>query len=481
MGVPTHIPMYDAPDQPSAPASTPGIILFIVLAVFAAFVGLWFEQVGETAAVPAVGAVWMLPFALLLGCIATMPFVAKHFWEKHYHHVAVALALLVTGYYLFGLKAGGAMAKSFGEYISFIFLVGSLFTVSGGILIRVRRQATPRVNVALLLTGAIIANIFGTTGAAMLLIRPYLHINKGHLRPYHIVFFIFIVANVGGALTPIGDPPLFLGYLKGVPFWWVLEHCWPMWLVAVGVLLAIFFIIDSRAHAGEERAQPDSRDAGPAISIFGVANLLLVMAILAGILLHEQLLHIVHVPWRELVMTLAIAISLATTPQRIHADNVFNFAPIREVAFLFVGIFATMVPALDYLQLHAKSLGLTQPVQFYWFTGLLSGFLDNAPTYLTFLAAAMGAEGLSMDSPAHILQFIESNNHFLVAISLGAVFFGALTYIGNGPNLMVKSISQQLGVRTPGFFAYLFLYAVPILLPVFALISLLFFSRWAVF
>jgi Na+/H+ antiporter NhaD/arsenite permease-like protein len=547
MGVPTHIPMYDAPDQPSAPASTPGIILFIVLAVFAAFVGLWFEQVGETAAVPAVGAVWMLPFALLLGCIATMPFVAKHFWEKHYHHVAVALALLVTGYYLFGLKAGGAMAKSFGEYISFIFLVGSLFTVSGGILIRVRRQATPRVNVALLLTGAIIANIFGTTGAAMLLIRPYLHINKGHLRPYHIVFFIFIVANVGGALTPIGDPPLFLGYLKGVPFWWVLEHCWPMWLVAVGVLLAIFFIIDSRAHAGEERAQPDSRDAGPAISIFGVANLLLVMAILAGILLHEQLLHIVHVPWRELVMTLAIAISLATTPQRIHADNVFNFAPIREVAFLFVGIFATMVPALNYLSAHAKDPALERylstPGQFYYSSGTLSSVLDNAPTYLTFLETEVGkldpnllsvassvvadpqkdapddvdyarlralnparyADAAAFEADKNTLHdairalrryhgdetvragrlstdqielgFLLGNeklNWYIIAISLGAVFFGAMTYIGNGPNFMVKSIADFAGAPTPSFFAYIVRFSLPVLLPILVLIWLLF-------
>ncbi|HVX85245.1 MAG TPA: sodium:proton antiporter [Phycisphaerae bacterium] len=541
-----HVPMFEAPESASAPVTPVRLAIFIGCAVFAAFLGLYFEGVGDAAVTPQVALPWVLPFVLLLGCIATMPFVAKHFWEKHYHHVALALACLITGYYLLGLHAGGSMAKSFGEYISFIFLLGSLFTVSGGILIRVRRKATPKVNVALLLAGALIANVFGTTGAAMLLIRPYLRINKAHLRPYHIIFFIFLVANVGGSLTPIGDPPLFLGYLKGVPFWWVLYHCWPMWIVAVGVLLITFFIIDTRAHAAEPREDHDPHDAGPAISIFGVSNLLLVFAILAGILLHDQLVHIIHIPWRELIMTVAVAISLATTPQRIHLENVFNFAPIREVAFLFIGIFATMVPALNFLSNHANDTALREylqtPGQFYYKSGALSSVLDNAPTYLTFLETETGkldknlqtvamqvvadktrsapddadyarlkamnpekyADPAAFDADKAALRqallaleeyhgdavttgaltpdqvklgFLlgeEKLNWYIVAISLGSVFFGAMTYIGNGPNFMVKSIADHAGAPTPSFFEYIYRYSAPILLPILILVWALF-------
>ncbi|HVS71119.1 MAG TPA: sodium:proton antiporter [Phycisphaerae bacterium] len=483
-----HVPKFVPPDTASPPLTPIRLAIFILCAVFTAFLGLYFDGLAATAATPQVPLLWSLPFLLLLVCIATMPFAAQHFWEKHYHHVAIALALLVAGYYLFGLHAARSMAKNLGEYISFIFLLGSLFTVSGGILIRVRRKATPQVNVALLLAGALLANVFGTTGAAMLLIRPYLHINKAHLRPYHIVFFIFLVANVGGSLTPIGDPPLFLGYLKGVPFWWVAQHCWPMWLVAVGLLLILFFIFDTRAHAAQPRHHHDSHDAGPAISIFGLSNLLLVIAILAGILLHEQLLHLVHIPWRELIMTAAVAISLAITPQRIHIDNVFNFAPIREVAFLFLGIFATMVPALNYLSNHANDAAfrnyLHTPGQFYYQCGTLSSVLDNAPTYLTFLQTeiakrdnappAIAAAPIPGQSTIPALLADQSFTWRLIAISLASVFFGAMTYIGNGPNFMVKSIAAHANAPTPSFFQYLYRFSLPILLPILILIWALF-------
>jgi Na+/H+ antiporter NhaD/arsenite permease-like protein len=523
---------------------------------------------------PDVGLPWVIPFVVLLAGIATMPFIARHFWEKHYHHVAIALGAIVAIYYVFVLKApagegggapgaggyfarhaGGAMAKSFADYISFIFLLGSLYTVSGGILIRVRRKATPGVNAGILLAGAILANVFGTTGAAMLLIRPYLRINKDHLRPYHIIFFIFMVANVGGCLTPIGDPPLFLGYLKGVPFWWVLEKCWPMWLLAVALLLAVFLVLDIRAHRGEEREPPNANDAGPAISLFGASNLLLVFAVLAGVLLHDQMNQwwrslgvgrLEHLPFRELIMTGAMAVSLLTSPRRIHVENVFNFAPIREVAFLFVGIFATMVPALNYLSVHADDPALAKalhtPGQFYFSSGALSSVLDNAPTYLTFLETELGKldkteedfiAGVISDprkerpdngdiagfvsahrerfaSPAEEAHFRSRMNAicdalikyhggsvqsgaltreqirvgfllgdprlqwYLIAISLGSVFFGAMTYIGNGPNFMVKSIAEHAGAATPSFFGYIFAYALPILLPVLMMIWLLF-------
>jgi Na+/H+ antiporter NhaD/arsenite permease-like protein len=564
--------MFDPPDVPSPAPKKGRVLLFGAVAVVIAFLGMWLEHAGEHAVAPNVALPWVLPFVVLLGCIATMPFVAKHFWEHYYPHVAVGLGAIVGLYYLFVLKTGGnaheameaaataaggeggplattawrSMAKSFGEYISFIFLLGSLFTISGGILISVRRKATPTVNTVLLLTGAIIANIFGTTGAAMLLIRPFLRINKGHIKPYHIVFFIFIVANVGGSLTPIGDPPLFLGYLKGVPFWWVLEQCWPMWLVAVGVLLAVFFLIDTLAHRKETRAEHSREDLGPAVSIFGMGNLLLVFAVLAGILLHEQLVHMVHIPWRELIMVAAVTLSLLTTPRRIHVENVFNFAPIREVALLFVGIFATMVPALNYLSNHAEDPALRRylhtPGQYYFTSGTLSSVLDNAPTYLTFLATEAGKlppeavkrvvaivedptkpsgdpekwdkeleadlAGLSPEDQQHaklalgaLMQYHrdkvrsggltydqvrvgfllgeEQLEWYIIAISLGSVFFGAMTYIGNGPNFMVKSIAENAGVKCPSFFGYIGMYSVPILLPILILIWLVFLAGHA--
>jgi Na+/H+ antiporter NhaD/arsenite permease-like protein len=532
-----------------------------------ALVGQWLEHLGEKAVTPDVALPWVLPFGLLLACIAIMPFAARHFWEKYFPHVAIGFAAVVAAYYLFVLQvpgggpgffeshAGRSMARSFGDYISFIFLLGSLFTVSGGILIHVRRKATPGVNTLLLLAGAVLANVFGTTGAAMLLIRPYLRINKGHIRPFHIIFFIFIVANVGGSLTPIGDPPLFLGFLRGVPFWWVLDHCWPMWCVAVAALLAAFYVMDTVAQRKEKRAAHDPADRGPAVSLLGVGNLLLVLGILAGVLLQDefnawwqslQAPHFERLPLREWVMTAAITISLWRTSRRIHTENVFNFAPIREVALLFIGIFATMVPALNYLAYHAQDPALERVLhtsgQFYYSSGTLSSVLDNAPTYVTFLEAVLekpdkeevafiqqvvknpnkarpAPEDFAVFEAAHAERFARPGereeferamndicdilvkyhgesvkagtlredqvkigmllgesrlNWYLVAISLGAVFFGAMTYIGNGPNFMVKSIAENAGVKCPFFFGYIGCYSLPILLPVLILI-------WAIF
>jgi Na+/H+ antiporter NhaD/arsenite permease-like protein len=555
--------MFDPPDVAGAPLKRRTLLIGAAIAALVAFLGQFLEHAGEHAGTPHVAFPWTIPFLLLLGSIAAMPFVARHFWEHYYPHVAIGLGLIVVIYYIFFLPVGHApndplhapaaagffeqrawrsIAKSFGEYISFIFLLGSLFAISGGILIRVRRRATPGVNTLLLLTGAIIANIFGTTGAAMLLIRPYLRINKGHIRPYHIVFFIFIVANVGGSLTPIGDPPLFLGYLKGVPFWWVAEKCWPMWLVVVGALLVIFFLLDTLAHRGEARAEHSREDLGPAVSLFGMSNLLLVFAVLAGILMHEQLVHIVRLPWRELIMVAAATLSLMTTPRRIHLENVFNFAPIREVALLFIGIFATMVPALNFLSANAHegvvARHLTTPGNFYFTSGALSAVLDNAPTYLTFLQTESGKlppaavaratslvkdptkpssdpdimardlQGLSTEEAEQVRGALKALQYYhrervqngaltndqirtgfllgnprlewyVIAISLGSVFFGAMTYIGNGPNFMVKSIAENAGVKCPSFFGYIVYYSLPVLLPVLILIWWIFLAGHA--
>jgi Na+/H+ antiporter NhaD/arsenite permease-like protein len=421
---------------------------------------------------------WMiLPFAVMLLAIACMPFIAAHWWEKNYPKVAVALGAITAGYYLFFLHNGGRLLEVAHEYASFMALIGSLYIVAGGIHITVKGEARPWVNGLFLFTGAVLANFIGTTGASMLLIRPWIRMNKYRITAFHIVFFIFIVSNVGGCLTPIGDPPLFLGYIKGVPFFWVLEHCWIAWAIALALLIALFLVLDEINFRRAPREVAERETASETWRFDGLHNLVFLALILGGVFLHKAM----GFPGPELVMIGSAIASFFTTRRQVHESNHFSFEPIREVGWLFVGIFLTMVPALDYLALHARALGLDSPMQFYWLTGLLSGFLDNAPTYLTFLAASMGAEGLSHTNPADVLRFIDTNNHFLVAISIGAVFFGALTYIGNGPNLMVKSISAQLGVKTPGFFAYLFRFAVPILVPVLALIALLFFSPWALF
>jgi Na+/H+ antiporter NhaD/arsenite permease-like protein len=359
--------------------------------------------------------------------------------------------------------------------MSFIVLIGSLFVVAGGIHIGVKGEVKPWVNCVFLLIGAIIANIIGTTGASMLLVRPWIRMNKYRFTGMHTVFFIFIVSNVGGCLTPVGDPPLFLGYLKGVPFWWVFAHCWEAWCVAVGGMLAIFYCADRMNFLRAPQAVRESETQHETWQFRGLQNLGFLALILAPVFVKQP------AGLRELMMIAAAAASYFTTRAEIHKANEFSFEPIKEVAWLFAGIFATMMPALDYLKHHAAQLGIHGEMQFYWLTGALSSVLDNAPTYLAFLATAFGGVGLSMDQPGHMDSFIAQHGHHLVAISLGAVFFGAGTYIGNGPNLMVKAIIERAGVKTPGFIAYVVKYAAPILLPVFWIVSMLFFSKWRVF
>jgi Na+/H+ antiporter NhaD/arsenite permease-like protein len=415
------------------------------------------------------------PFVIMLLSIALMPFLHKHWWEHNFPKVAIALGSITTAYYVFGLHAGDRMLHVAHEYVSFIALIGSLFVVSGGIVIRVKGESTPSINCLFLLIGAILANIIGTTGASMLMIRPWIRMNKYRITAFHIVFFIFIVSNVGGCLTPIGDPPLFLGYLKGVPFWWTLQKCWEAWFVGVGLLIAIFYVIDRANFARAPKEIRDIETAHEEWRFDGLKNLFFLGLILVAIFLRNP-------PFLSEALMIGAAIgSYLTTPKPIHEANDFTFHPIREVGWLFVGIFATMVPALDYLEANAKSLGLSSPMVFYWLTGSLSATLDNAPTYLTFLAAAMGMHDLSLNDPAHVRQLVAQSDHELIAISLGAVFFGAVTYIGNGPNFMVKSIADHAKVNSPSFFSYTAKYAIPILLPILALVGLLYFSQWRVF
>jgi Na+/H+ antiporter NhaD/arsenite permease-like protein len=282
------------------------------------------------------------------------------------------------------------------------------------------------------------------------------------------VFFIFIVSNVGGCLTPIGDPPLFLGYLRGVPFAWTLQHCWPAWALVLGALLGIFYVLDRRNFLRAPAPVREQETAAETWRMEGMRNVWLLAAILGAVFIERP------AGVREGVMVAAALASWWATPRRLHEANAFTMAPMREVGWLFAGIFATMVPALDYVQHHAPALGLGSPMALYWLTGVLSAMLDNAPTYLTFLAASMGLHGLDLGDLGQVASLAAQHPRELLAISLGAVFFGAVTYIGNGPNFMVKSIAAQARVKVPGFFGYTLGYAVPLLLPVLALVAWLF-------
>ncbi len=410
---------------------------------------------------------WMvLPFALLLGTIAVTPVLAQKWWLRHYAKIALGLGAVTLGYYIFILRDMARLADTAHEYVSFIALVGSLFVVAGGIHIGVKGEATPFKNVVFLFVGAVIANLLGTTGAAMLLIRPWIRMNKYRVTAHHIVFFIFIVANVGGCLTPIGDPPLFLGYLQGVPFWWVAEHCWPMWAVGVGILLGIFYVVDKMNFTRAPLAVREKETATGTWQFEGLSNLFFLAVILGAVFInHPTFL-------RETLMLVAAAGSYFTTKKSVHAANQFNFHPIQEVAILFAGIFSTMMPALEWLNENApRLLGANpEPGIFFWGTGVLSSALDNAPTYLGFLSALFGVAGTE-----DIHELLGGQHLEILAISVGAVFFGAATYIGNGPNFMVKAIAEQQKVSTPTFFGFIFRFALPFLLPVLITIWLLFF------
>jgi Na+/H+ antiporter NhaD/arsenite permease-like protein len=410
----------------------------------------------------------MLPFAAMLLCIALLPFILKHHWEHNYHLVALALASVTIAYYLLVLRIPGRMLREGQDYLSFIALVGSLFVVAGGIHIRLRGEAKPFLNCLFLVAGGLLANVVGTTGASMLLIRPWIRVNKYRYTGLHTAFFIFIISNTGGGLVPLG-PPLFLGFLKGVPFWWTLQNCWKPWAVAMAALLLIFYCLDKRNFHRAPRDVRHRTDGTERLEIQGLRNLWFLGLILGAVFIDRP-------PFlREALMVVAALGSYFTTSKASHRANDFTFAPLKEVAWLFFGIFATMVPVLDYMRDHADQLAIDSPGKYFWLSGTLSSVLDNAPTYLTFLANALGRQSLNVESKTDVAQFIASGGNVLAAISMGAVLFGAATYIGNGPNFMVKAIATEQKVAAPGFFAFILKFALPILLPVFALIWFLFF------
>jgi Na+/H+ antiporter NhaD/arsenite permease-like protein len=408
----------------------------------------------------------MLPFALLLLCIAFLPVVLQQHWERYYHLVALFLASVTAAYYLFQLRQPEPILHEALDYIRFMALVGSLFVIAGGIHVQIRSEATPIFNCLFLLVATISGGLMGTTGASMLFIRPWLRANKYRYTGFHTAFFIFLVSNIGGGLTPMG-PPLFLGYLKGVPFTWMLRNCWFPWCVAIAALLLIFYFVDQHNFQHVPRTNRPVETPRRNIDIDGARNILFVAVVLAAVFIQRP-------PFlRELIMAVAAVASYYLTPKQVHSANDFSFAPLREVGWLFFGIFLTMVPMLDYMQQHARDLAIDTPAEFYWITGGLSAVLDNAPTYLTFLANALGRGGLSIEDADAVRQFLAGGRAEMAAISLGAVLFGALTYIGNSPNFMIKSIAEQHKVQTPGFVGFIVKFSLPILVPVLLLVSLL--------
>jgi len=458
--------------------------LLVLAAAFAFF--NYFGHVLETAAASVVPLWLAAPFVLFLIAIALTPFVDRRWWEHNYPTVAGGLGGIVVGYYVIVLGNWPRVLLTGYDYVSFLSLIGSLFIVAGGIHFNLRGKAAPWENVLLLGGGALLSNLIGTTGASMLLLRPYLRSNKYRVRGYHVVFFIFLVSNIGGALTPIGDPPLFLGYLKGVPFFWVLGKAWFAWALVLGIVLTLFYAIDRYSFRHVSKKMQDEAIEPEVVKFSGLHNVWFLLIILAAVFVQRPLM------LREVIMWCAAMASYSTTKKEVHGKNDFTFSALKEVAVLFAGIFLTMVPALDWLEMNAGSLGIRSPGQFFLWSGALSSVLDNAPTYLSFLSAAMGLHGGSVDNVLHmqaLLGLVQNSAvglpnplmpnaiaiaadswKFVQAISLGAVFFGAMTYIGNGPNFMVKSIAEQMGIECPTFFGYIGKYSIPILLPVFILV-----------
>ena len=441
-------------------------------------------------------AAWSLPFVAILLCIAVLPLMpaTASWWAGNSSKLAVsaALAALVCGFYLargHGFRAGpdweglGAMLSRsvLGDYLPFIVLLSSLFTISGGLRLTGDRPAHPATNTAMLFLGAVLASLIGTTGASMVLIRPLLQVNSERRHVKHtVVFFIFLVGNIGGALLPMGDPPLFLGYLQGVPFFWTLR-LWLPWLTTVGLLLTVYWFLDRRERAREDpRALLQDETTLVPFRLRGKVNLLLLLGVVLAVALLVPGRRIpgtaLQVPahLREAVELALCAASIAFTPMRVRRTNHFSFAPMAEVACLFLGIFITMQVPIELLRLTGPALGTTRPIHFFWASGALSSFLDNAPTYLVFFEAARTLPAGPGVPVLHLLGGGQIQVRLLEALALGSVFMGANTYIGNGPNFLVKSIAEERGVRMPSFFGYM-AYSGLILVPVFILVTVLFF------
>lgn len=430
----------------------------------------------------------LLPFVAMLLCIAIAPLIAEKEWEKNLNKFAVSMVLgsvvaiwMVTNNNAENEFTHKLVHQMVFDYVPFILLLTALFVVTGGIHVKGDIQATPKVNTLILAIGFVLASLMGTTGAAMLLIRPLLATNSQRKYTTHtVLFFIALVANTGGLLTPLGDPPLFLLYLRGAEFTWFLS-LFPIWAFVGISLLVIYFLLDTYYYTKREALEHlmhDAREQEP-IRIDGNINFLWLACVVASVMFinsgYIPAMGEEHAPiyiklLREIVLVAIIFLSLYTTKKQVREANHYSWAPIIEVAVLFVGIFATMTPALIYLNANAANLGLTEPWQFYYSAGTLSSFLDNAPTAVAFHSVATGlpmTEGVPM--VAGVQEVL------LKAIATASVFFGAMTYIGNGPNFMVKAIAEESGLRMPSFFGYMFKFSLVVLLPLYIIVQLIFF------
>jgi Na+/H+ antiporter NhaD/arsenite permease-like protein len=419
----------------------------------------------------------LLPFVLMLLSIAVFPLFLNHFWEKNRNklYVAITLSIPVIIYLLVNGFSHQLVHSMVFDYVPFLILLGALFTITGGILLSGDIAAKPKVNTLFLGIGAVLASFMGTTGAAMLLIRPVIQTNKQRTFKVHtILFFIAIVANCGGLLTPLGDPPLFMMYLRGAPSTWFF-HLAPEWFITNLLLLIIYFFVDIYFYKKEPASAivRDLTNVRP-LKLDGKRNFIfLIGVVLAVAFINEQYFSFIKInPYfkfiREAVIVLMAYLSMKLTPKLLRTSNNFTWHPIEEVAYLFLGIFVTMVPCLLYLESNAKHLGVQTVSQFYYYTGLLSSFLDNTPTAVTFHSLALGLGITEGTLVAGIPELL------LKAISTAAVFFGAMTYIGNGPNFMVKAVAEENNIKMPDFFSYMFKFSIIVLLPIYILVQLLF-------
>lgn len=435
----------------------------------------------------------ILPFAGILFSIALIPLIAPHFWENHFPKVSAFWALVFVGPFLYffrGVAIHEVAHTIIIDYIPFLLLLWSLYTVSGGIYIKGTLKGSPGVNAILLFIGTVLASLIGTTGASMLMIRPVLRSNAWRQHKVHtIVFFIFLVSNIGGVLTPIGDPPLFLGFLHGVPFFWTLKLL-PQMIFACFILLSMYFILDSYYYKKESQNISKNAEIEP-LKIEGSYNFIFLAGIIGGVIfsgmvklgevnvfgIHQSLENLL----RDIFLMMMGLLSLVLTKKAIRQNNDFTWAPILEVAYLFAGIFITIIPALAILKAGESGAlaflikSLDTPAHYFWASGLLSSFLDNAPTYLTFFNSEIGKFYPGMPESQAVAHLIVERIPHLTAISLGAVFMGANTYIGNAPNFMVKSIAEEAGVNMPGFFGYILKYSLPVLLVLFIIMTFIFF------
>ncbi|MFC1811966.1 sodium:proton antiporter [Thermodesulfobacteriota bacterium] len=434
-----------------------------------------------------------IPFACMLLSIALFPLLAEHFWHHNFGKISAFWAASMALPFVYAYR-GTAVYEILHiilvDYVPFIILLWALFTVSGGIVLKGSLRGTPVVNTGMILLGTVLASWMGTTGAAMLIIRPFLKANDYRKnRTFMVVFFIFLVANIGGSLTPLGDPPLFLGFLHGVTFFWTFKIL-PHMLVTVAIILGIYFLLDTYHYKKEGAKAPDDGVKEP-LRLEGKYNFIFLAGVVGAVLMSGMVdwgevstlgIHRAVQDWaRDILLIVMGILSLWATPKQLREDNEFTWFPIVEVAYLFIGIFITMTPCLLLLKAGTKGNlafvieAVKEPYHYFWITGMLSAFLDNAPTYLTFFNTALGSFYAGLTEAQSVPLLMTENAIYLKAISAGAVFFGACSYIGNAPNFMVRSIAEEAGTPMPSFFGYIFKYSLVFLIPTFVVVTIIFF------